>query len=155
MPNLSTILHCKCIFFAKMLVLLNKFTTFAMCLTRRGIVPGTNFATMKNETINNFKVIESTSTRLCVEISPSIRLYGQRHSDRRSGASVWETHFEKFAKWKVHDNPFDRKDYSIVEKWGYVKANTFRGIILAKKWSYKKDIITALNSVPTQPITNN
>ena len=113
------------------------------------------FATMKNEKINNFKVIESTSTRLCIEISPSIRLYGQRHSDRRSGASVWETHFEKFAKWKVHDNPFDRKDYSIVEKWGYVKANTFRGIILAKKWSYKKDIITALNSVPTQPITNN
>ena len=31
MPNLSTILHCKCIFFAKMLVLLNKFTTFATC----------------------------------------------------------------------------------------------------------------------------
>ena len=62
---------------------------------------------------------------------------------------------KKFAKWKVHDNPFDRKDYSIVEKWGYVKANTFRGIILAKKWSYKKDIITALNSVPTQPINNN
>ena len=31
MLNLSTILHCKCIFFAEMLVLLNKFTTFAMC----------------------------------------------------------------------------------------------------------------------------
>lgn len=158
MPNLSTILHCKCIFFAKMLVLLNKFTTFAMCFIVKHAHKGSQlktFATMKNEKINNFKVIESTSTRLCVEISPSIRLYGQRHSDRRSGVSVWETHFEKFAKWKVHDNPFDRKDYSIVEKWGYVKANTFRGIILAKKWSYKKDIITALNSVPTQPITNN
>ena len=110
---------------------------------------------MKNEKINNFKVIESTSTRLCVELSPSIRLYGQRHSDRYSGASVWETHFKIFAKWKVHNNPFDPKDYSIVEKWGYVKANMFRNIVLAKKWSYKKNIIEALNSVPTQPTTNN
>ena len=110
---------------------------------------------MKNEIINNFKVIESTSTRLCVEISPSIRLYGQRHSDRRSGSSIWVTHFEKFAKWKVHNNPFDSKDYSVVEKWGCVKANMFRNIVLAKKWSYKKDIIEVLNSVPTQPINNN
>ena len=31
----------------------------------------------------------------------------------------------------------------------------FRNIVLAKKWSYKKDIIEALNSVPTQPATNN
>ena len=40
MLNLSTILHCKCIFFGKMLVLLNKFTIFATCFivkhTRKG-----------------------------------------------------------------------------------------------------------------------
>lgn len=31
MPNLSTILHRKSNFFVEMLVLLNKYTTFAMC----------------------------------------------------------------------------------------------------------------------------
>ena len=110
---------------------------------------------MKTEKINGFSVIYSNDTAFCIEMSRRMRLFGKMHHDSQTGAPVWETHFEKFAKWKVHDNPFDRKDYSIVEKWGYVKANTFRGIILAKKWSYKKDIITALNSVPTQPITNN
>lgn len=61
---------------------------------------------MKKQAIQNFKVLESTSTRLCVELTSSIRLCGQRHSDRRSGSSVWVTHIEKYGKWKVFDNPF-------------------------------------------------
>ena len=40
------------------------------------------------------------------------------------------------------------KDYEVVEKWGKIKANAFRGVIIAKSYSYKKDIISALNSVP-------
>jgi hypothetical protein len=100
------------------------------------------------QVIENFHVIESTSTRLCVELVPNLRLYGQRHSDRRSGASVWETRLEQYGKWKVHDNPFDHKDFHIEEKWGIIKANTFRGVRLAKRWSYKADIITALNTIP-------
>lgn len=110
---------------------------------------------MKTEKINGFTVIESTSTSLCVEITKTIRLYGQRHSNRRSGDSVWETYFKKFAKWEVHDNPFDKNYFHVVEKWGYVRANTFRGVTLAKRWDYKKDIINALWSVPEKPIYNN
>lgn len=53
-----------------------------------------------------------------------------------------------FGKWRVFNNPFDRKDYEVVEKWGKIKANAFRGVIIAKSYSYKKDIISALNSVP-------
>lgn len=41
-----------------------------------------------------------------------------------------------------------KKDYEVVEKWGKIKANAFRGVIIAKSYSYKKDIISALNSVP-------
>lgn len=33
-------------------------------------------------------------------------------------------------------------------KRGKIKANAFRGVIIAKSYSYKKDIISALNSVP-------
>ena len=54
----------------------------------------------------------------------------------------------EFGKWRVFNNPFDRKDYEVVEKWGKIKANAFRGVIIAKSYSYKKDIISALNSVP-------
>ena len=109
---------------------------------------------MKTEKINGFTVIESTSTRLCVEITKTIRLYGERHSDRRTGLSVWETHFKKFAKWEVHDNPFDKSDFRVFEKWGKVRANTFRGVTLAKSWDYKNEIIEALMNVPEKPISN-
>ncbi len=108
----------------------------------------------KQAIIQKFKIIESTPTKLCVELTSSIRLCGQRHSNRLSGSSVWVTHFERFAKWRVYDNPFDNNEFSVVEKWGIVKSNAFRGIILAKRWSYKNDIITALNSIPTKPISN-
>lgn len=89
----------------------------------------------------------STSTKLEVLLTPTIKLCGQRHSDRRSGASVWHTWFEKFGKWEVHDNPFDRKDFHIEEKWGIVKGTTYKGICLAKRWGYKKEIITELNKI--------
>lgn len=141
---------------SEIVVILNKTSIFAVCYYNTHATSLIfNFATMKNQTINNFKVIESTSTRLCVELTSSIRLCGQRHSNRRSGSSVWVTHIEKYGKWKVFDNPFCRNDYSVQEKWGIVKANTFRGVVIAKRWSYKDDIITALNSIPTQPISNN
>lgn len=35
-----------------------------------------------------------------------------------------------------------------VAKANRIKANAFRGVIIAKSYSYKKDIISALNSVP-------
>lgn len=93
------------------------------------------------------KTLESTSTRLCVELTPTIRLYGQRHSDRRTGYSVWETWFEKYGKWKVYDNPFDNKDFRIEEKWGIVKANMYRNVVLAKRWNYKQEILDVLKEL--------
>jgi len=93
------------------------------------------------------KTIESTSTRLCVELTPTLRFCGQRHSDRRTGCSVWVTWFERFGKWEVHDNPFDRKDFRIVEQWGRIKGNIYKGILLAKKWSYKKEILSELEKL--------
>ena len=104
--------------------------------------------------VEHFNVIESTSTTLLVELSTNFRLCGQRHSNRY-GSSVWETYIEQYGKWKVHDNPFDRKDYSIIEKWGMIKANIFRGVKIAKSWSYKNDIIDALNSIPEKQIISN
>lgn len=95
-----------------------------------------------------FQVINSTSTELEVELTPTIRLKCLRHSNRRTGSSVWEARLYQFGKWRVFNNPFDRKDYEVVEKWGKIKANAFRGVIIAKSYSYKKDIISALNSVP-------
>ena len=99
-------------------------------------------------TVENFQVINSTSTELEVELTPTIRLKCLRHSNRRTGSSVWEARLYQFGKWRVFNNPFDRKDYEVVEKWGKIKANAFRGVIIAKSYSYKKDIISALNSVP-------
>lgn len=81
---------------------------------------------MKKQAIQNFKVLESTSTRLCVELTSSIRLCGQRHSDRRSGSSVWVTHIEKYGKWKVFDNPFCRNDY-----WFKKNGESSRQILFA------------------------
>lgn len=97
--------------------------------------------------IKNFNVIESTSTKLIVELSKKYRLVGQRHSDRRSGSSCWVTRIEQFGKWRVHNNPFNREDYIVVEKWGVIKASIFNGIKIAKTWSYKKDIIETLNNI--------
>ena len=91
--------------------------------------------------------IVSTGTQLVVSITSDIRLCGQRHSDRRTGNSVLETWFEKYGKWKVFDNPFDRNDYRVVEKWGKLKASVYNGVKLAKTWNYKKDIIEALNRI--------
>lgn len=69
---------------------------------------------------------------------------------------MWATHFERYCKWRVHDNPFDRNDYTVVEKWGCVrKATKFRGVLLAKHWNRKDEIITALNNTPDQPIVIN
>lgn len=93
------------------------------------------------------EMIKSTSTQMEVSITHNIRLCGQRHSDRRTGASVWETWFEKFANWKVYDNPFDKNDFRVVEKWGKIKANCYKGVKLAKRWDYKKEIIEALNQI--------
>lgn len=93
------------------------------------------------------KIIKSTSTELIISFSHNIRLCGQRHSNRLTGSSVWETWFEKYGKWKVHDNPFDQKDFEIVEKWGIVKANSYNGVRLAKRWNYKKDIMEAINTL--------
>lgn len=156
MLYLSTFLQCNCIFLPKIVVILNKTYIFAVYYyNTQFTITIKTFATMKKQAIQNFKVLESTSTRLCIELTSSIRLCGQRHSDRRSGSSVWVTHIEKYGKWKVFDNPFCRNDYSVQEKWGIVKANTFRGVVIAKRWSYKDDIITALNSIPTKPISNN
>lgn len=98
-------------------------------------------------TVLNFKVIVSTSTQLVVELTPTIRLQCQRHANRRTGSSVWEGSLYKFGKWKVYDNPLDRKDYTLEEKWGRVKANAFHGVIIAKRYSYKDDIIATLNSI--------
>ena len=96
------------------------------------------------------ETILSTSTKLIVNLTDKIRLCGQRHSDRRTGSSVWETWFELYGKWKVYNNPFDRKDYTIQVKWGVSKANTYKGIKLAKRWNYKKEIIEALNNITKQ-----
>lgn len=93
------------------------------------------------------EMIKSTSTQIEVSITKNIRLCGQRHSDRRTGASVWETWFEKFGNWRVHDNPFDRNDFRVVEKWGKIKGNCYKGVRLAKTWNYKKEIIEALNQI--------
>ena len=101
-------------------------------------------------TVENFQVINSTSTHLCVELTPTIRLECRRHSSRTTGSSVWEARLYQFGKWRVFNNPFDRKDYEVVEKWGKIKANAFRGVIIAKSYSYKKDIIETLNSIPTK-----
>lgn len=42
-------------------------------------------------TVENFQVINSTSTELEVELTPTIRLKCLRHSNRRTGSSVWES----------------------------------------------------------------
>jgi hypothetical protein len=39
-------------------------------------------------TVENFQVINSTSTELEVELTPTIRLKCLRHSNRRTGSSV-------------------------------------------------------------------
>lgn len=96
---------------------------------------------------NIMEITLSTSHALTVLITPNLRFCGQRHSDRRTGASVWETWFEQFGEWRVHNNPFDRKDFTIVEKWAKIKGNTYKGVRLAKTWSYKKDILNALNQI--------
>lgn len=93
------------------------------------------------------ETVVSTSTKLVVNITDNIRLCGQRHSDRRSGSSVWVTWFEKYGKWRIHNNPFDRNDYIVREQWGRVKENIYKDVKLAKTWNYKKEIIEALSKI--------
>ena len=102
---------------------------------------------MKPE-IKNFTVVESTNSKLVINLTKKYRLVGVRHADRRSGASCWVTTIEQFGKWRVYNNPFDNKDYKVVEKWGKIKATIFNGTKIAKTWSYKKDIVEVLNTIP-------
>ena len=75
------------------------------------------------------------------------------HSDVRTGAPVWETHLEeKKAKFELREpiEPIINYQYfRVVDKWERVKYTKYAGITLVKSWSNKKDIITALWSVPT------
>ena len=107
---------------------------------------------MKTERINGFAVIYSTDTAFCVEISRRMRLFGKMHSDSSTGAPVWETHFEeKKAKLELREpiEPIINNHYfRVVDKWEPVKYTKYAGITLVKSWPNKKDIITALWSVP-------
>lgn len=97
--------------------------------------------------VEKFEVLESTSSTMTVLLRKDLKLVCQRHSDRRTGSSCWESYFMKYGKWKCKD-PFG--GFYIEERWGvYRKANAYRGVILAKRsWSRKQDIIDAINSVP-------
>ena len=80
-------------------------------------------------TVENFQVINSTSTELEVELTPTIRLKCLRHSNRRTGSSVWEARLYQFGKWRVFNNPFDRKDYEVVEKSDEISSEELQTMI--------------------------
>ena len=62
MPNLSTILHRKSNFFVEMLVLLNKYTTFAMCFIVKHARKGSTIKIFRNNAksiVNSWKNLYS------------------------------------------------------------------------------------------------
>ena len=109
---------------------------------------------MRTEKINGFSVIYSNEASFCVEITKRMRLFGKLHFDSLTGAPVWETHFEeKKAKLELREpiEPIiDYHYFRVVNKWERVNVTKYAGITLVKSWQNKKDIITALWSVPTQ-----
>lgn len=95
--------------------------------------------------VENFEVLKSTSSELEVKIMENVKLVCQRHSNRRTGSSCWESFFMKYGKYKER-NPLG--GISEVEGWYILRGNSYKGVVLRKTWSYKKDIIQALNLVP-------
>lgn len=89
----------------------------------------------------NFNITESTSHKMIVMFDDKLRLYCVRHSDRRTGDSVWETWFERYGTYKT-GRIFGE---DIIEtKWGKCKGTIYKGVKLGGRWSYKKEILAAL-----------
>ena len=91
-----------------------------------------------------FEITKSTSTELEVKFSETLKLVGKRHSNRFTGASVWETFFYKYGKIKKRD-PFG--GLYATECWFIPKGNTLKGVRLAKTWNKKADIMESLDQL--------
>ena len=89
----------------------------------------------------NFNITESTSHKMIVMFDDNLRLYCVRHSDRRTGASVWESWFERYGTY-ITGRIFGVEVKET--KWGKCKGTIYKGVKLGGRWSYKKDILAAL-----------